>query len=362
MLLFMAFIVAAIAFGGFFEKWTFRDGTKFSAIAMMDGTAERPFVYRQLLPTLANLADRVTPAGIKAKFQNALAENPLKRNMILRFFPNATESADTQNLLRYYALFALTFLSMLLAIFAMRHLCLLLYHDAPAATLAAFAMALLFPILLTEGGYFYDLPELLFMALAVILAWQGRWLLLALVTALATYNKESFLFFVVTLYPLLRTRFSRKTALLIEAGLLAIAVAINIAVKWHYAANPGEIVQSQLLSHLLWLLRPASYLEFEVNYGFPTPKGFNIIHILLLVFLFRNAWRHFPPAFRQHLYIALAINLPLFLAFCYQGELRNLSMLNMGLLVAIMVNISLLLQRHYAGRSDLPFHPPQSNR
>lgn len=354
-LLFMAFIVASAAFGGFFEKWTFRDGTKFSAVAMMDGTAERPFVYRQLVPTVTNLIDQVTPDQIRNKFQSALAENPEKRNFIWRYFPNATESAQAENLWRYYVFYGLTFSCMFLAILAMRQLCIMVTHDKPAATLAAFVMALIFPILQTEGGFFYDIPELLFMALAVIFAMRGQWLALALLTAAATYNKESFLFFVIALYPFLRMHYSAKGSVLIELLLVAIAVVINLVVKWYFAGNPGDVVQSQLISHLLWLIQPSSYFEFEVNYGVPTPKGFNIIHILLLVFLIRGAWKYVPPVFNKHLLIALVINVPLFLAFCYQGELRNLSLLFMGLLLIICINISLTLQHWYRGQRELPF-------
>lgn len=355
MLFFMAFMVASIAFGGFFQKWNFRDGTKFSGIAMMDGTAERPFIYRQLLPATADLIDQLTPQIIKQKFTSAIAADPEKRNMILRFFPRATDSANIDNLWRYYTLYGLSFLAMLLAIFAMRHLCMLLYGDSPSATLAAFAMALIFPVLQTEGGYFYDIPELMFMALAVALAIKGRWLLLAIVTVLATFNKESFLLFAITLFPFLRKRYDLRASILIEGLLLAIAAAVNLAVKWYFADNPGEVVESQLVSHLLWLLHPGSYFEFEVNYGVPTPKGFNIIHILIVALLARRAWKHFQPAFRKHVYIALAINIPLFLAFCYQGELRNLSMLFIGLLMMIFINISLVLQRWYRGSAVLPF-------
>lgn len=356
----MAFIVASASFGGFFEKWNFRDGTEFSAIAMMDGTAERPFVYRQLLPTLANAVDQVVPVSLKDKFQNALAENPEKRNFIWRYFPNATDSTQTENLLRYYTLYGLTFLCMFLAIFAMRHLGIMVIGDRAAATLAAFAMALIFPILQTEGGFFYDIPELLFMSLAVILSMRGKWLVLAIVVALATYNKESFLLFVVALYPFLYQRSGLKASLVIEFLLLAIALGINLAVKWYFSDNPGWVVEFQLMSHILWLLQPGSYFEFEVNYGMPTPKGFNIIHVLLVAFLVRNAWKHIPSVFRKHVLVALLINVPLFLAFCYQGELRNLSLLFVGLLLIILINISLVLQRGYTGSTHLPITNPQS--
>ena len=353
LLIFIAFIIAAASFGGFFLKWEFRDGTHHSAIEMLDGTAKRPFVYRQLLPTMANLVERITPERINQGFQNWLAADPLKHNLIHRFFPNAIDSTNTAYSVRYYALYGLTFGALFLAIFALRAVCHELYPDIPAATLAAFTFALVFPVMLTEGGYFYDMPELLFMALAILLALRGQVVWLGVLTALATYNKESFLLFVITLYPFLRQRFSLRQTLAIEAVLLAIAVAINIVIKLQYADNIGAPVESQLVSHVLWLLKLSSYFAFEVNYGVPTPKGFNILHFILLGILIRQGWRYVPPAVRQHFWIAFVINLPLFLAFCYEGELRNLSMLYMTLVVLITINISRCLQRFY-GAGAIP--------
>lgn len=354
LLIFIAFIVASASYGAFFQKWEFRDGTTYSAIEMFEGTAKRPFVYRQLLPSIANAVEYLTPERINKGFQHWLGANPLKHNMLYRYFPNAKDSTNLAYSVRYYTLYGLAFGSLFLAIFAMRALCREFIPDMPAATLAAFTFAIIFPIMLTEGGYFYDMPELLFMALAVLLAIRGHILLLAIVVALATFNKESFLFFVITLYPFLRTKFSLRNTVIIEIALLAIATIINIVMKLHYANNIGEPVESQLVEHVLWLLKPSSYFSFEVNYGMPAPKGFNIIHVLVLAILVRSGWRHITPAVRQHFWIALVINLPLFLAFCYEGELRNLSMLYMTLVILIAVNISQCLQRFYQGQVDLP--------
>ena len=354
LLLFIAFIVAAASYGGFFQKWEFRDGTTYSAPTMFEGTAKRPFVYRQLLPSMANLIEYVTPDHISQKFEHWLAANPLKHNLIYRYFPNAKDSVASTYSLRYYALYGLSFASLFLAIFALRALCQAHNPDLPAATLAALTFALLLPLMLTEGGYFYDMPELLFMALAVLLAMRGQLLWLVIVTALATYNKESFLFFVLTLYPFLRARYTLRNTILIELGLLAIAVVINLAVKLHYAGNIGEPVESQLMEHLLWLLKPSSYFAFEVNYGIPTTKGFNIVHFALLAILVHNGWRYLAPTVRQHFWIALVINVPLFLAFCYEGELRNLSMLYMTLVILMSINISQCLQRYSGHANQIP--------
>ncbi len=348
-LVFIFFIAAAASYGGFFEKWTFRDGSRISAMAIAEGRAPRPFVYRQLLPALAVAAEKAVPASINQRFQAWLTADPKRHNMIHSYFPNAVDSADAPHAVRYYTLYFLTFGCLLAALFGLRALCFRLYGDLPAATLAALGTALLLPLFLTEGGYFYDMAELLFMVSAVWIALYGPVWLLVPLAAVATYNKESFLLFAIALYPFLRERYSRNTALALEILLIAVAVAVNVLVKYQFRDNPGDPAQFQLWSHLAWLLSPRAYLQFEVNYGVPTPKGLNVIHLFLLWWLARNAWPHLSRAMKQHIWIASGISLPLFLAFCYEGELRNFSLLYVGFAAMLCVNVSGMLQRAYRG-------------
>lgn len=361
--LFLCYIVAAASFGGFFEKWAFRDGMAYSAIEMLEGESKQPFVYRQLMPATANLVNKLVPADINRKFAAWLSADPLKRNFIYRYFSNARDSTNPQYMLRYYVLFAMTFASYFFGILALRAACLEFNPDKTAATLSAFAIALIFPMLTTVGGYMYDMMELLFMALAVLLAARGKVLLLAPLVAIATFNKESFLLFVLTLAPFFLARFSAKKTLLVSILLLGIASLVNLAVKVYYADNPGGFFVNQLPGHLLWLLDPRSYLLFEVNYGAVTTKGLNIVHIVIVAYLVRMAWRHLSPTLRQHTLIAAVINIPLFIAFCYQGELRNLSMLFVSFAVMVSIDITRYLQEFYRPRllnPDQPLHPGNS--
>lgn len=344
---FLCYMVAAASFGGFFEKWAFRDGMAYSAIEMMEGESKRPFVYRQLLPATANLINAIVPQQLNDKFVSVLSADPMKRNFIYRYFSNAKDSTNPEYMLRYYVLFMLCFASYFFGVLALRAVCLEFYPDKVAATLAAFSLALIFPMLTTEGGYMYDMAELLFMALAVLLAAKGRIFLLALVVAIATFNKESFLLFVFALYPFIRARYRLKTTLGIGTLLLGISAAVNLGVKFYYADNPGGFVVNQLPEHIYWLLDPRSYFLFEVNYGAVTTKGFNVIHLIIVAFIVRSAWRFLSPVLRQHVLIAAAINIPFFIVFCYQGELRNLSMLFVGFTIMISVALTRYFQKMY---------------
>lgn len=355
--IFLCYLVAAASFGGFFEKWAFRDGMAYSAIEMMEGESKRPFVYRQLFPATANLVNQLVPPEINQRFSAWLAADPMKRNFIYRYFSNAKDSTNPEYVLRYYVLFGMCFASYFLGILALRAVCLEFYPDKVAATLAAFSIALIFPMLTTEGGYMYDMAELLFMALAVLLAAKGRILWLTVIVAFATFNKESFLLFIFALYPFIRARFSLRQTLGIGSLLLGISAAVNLAVKLYYADNPGGFVVNQLPDHIYWLLDPRSYFLFEVNYGAVTTKGFNVIHLIIVAFIVRSAWRYLTPVLRQHVLIAAVINIPFFIVFCYQGELRNLSMLFVGFTLMISIAISRYFQKIYQASDFKPDSP-----
>jgi hypothetical protein len=355
LLVFIYYLAAAASFGGFFIKWHFSETTEYSLSRMLDGTAEKPFVYRQLLPMIANKVDGVIPQRAKTVFLNKLAEEPPTSNPIQRYFPGATDATEAQYALRYFLVYGMSFLSMFGAMFAIRAACIEVSGDRIAATLTPLVIAAIFPLIQTEGGYYYDNPELLFMALGIWLVLR-RWLIpLVLVTVLGTLNKESFLLVVLTLYPFMAMRYSRKLSIVLAGGLLAIAAAVNLLIKYRYLGNSGPMMAYMLMPHLQFLVDPRNYFRFEINYGILTTKGFNVLHLLLVALLLKTGWRRLMPAARTHAWIALVITAPLFIAFCYRDELRNLSLLTMTLAFLICTTISAALsQAATRGRRDAP--------
>ena len=340
------YVVAAASYNGYFTKWQFRDETpRWALPGMLEGTIERPFVYRQLLPAIANSVEHAMPAKLKERVNRVLLDDNRTHHPITWFYPSAVDARNPQYTLRYYMVFGMSFASLFLAMFAMRAVYMTFQVNRTASTLAPMALAAIFPLILTDGAYFYDFPELLFMNLAVWLAARGRVLWLIPLTAIATFNKESFLFFTLTLFPFLYVRYSLGKALALQSVMLAIAGGINLIVKMKYAGNGGGIVAFNLYENLNFLIHPLSYLRFEYNYGVIMAKGFNIITITIAAILLRSGWSKLPVALRRHVLIALAINVPLFMAFGFHDELRNLSMLIVGVLMIFCVNIALVLEQ-----------------
>lgn len=319
-------MAAAAGFAGYVAKWGLLDESARNSIGhMLEGNADRPFVYRQFLPEIARLADRTLPSGLKDVLTDLVRpEREFRR----------VRAIDRPGLrFPYVAVYSLAFLSLFASLFALRRAALDAGSSELAAMLAPVALALAFPYLQTVGGYFYDPVELLFLALAWLLAARGRWFALLALSLGATLNKESFFFFLPALYPLLRqARAPRPASITVLTAMLVSGLA-SLYTKWLYQDNPGEIASLQLFDNFERYGAPLTWLRLESTYGLPGPAGVFIGTVVIAALILRHGWPRCPQAVREHLLIAAAINVPLVLAFAYTGELRNLSMLYVGFVV-----------------------------
>ena len=321
-------MVAAAGFAGFVGKWAFLDGSEALGIeVMLDGTIQKPFIYRQLVPATANFLELNTPANVKAFVIASVHPD--------KIFVKVKSINLQRYQFRYAVIYYLTFLSFFCSLFLFRRILLDLQLDRLAAVLAPVAMVLAFPYLQTRGGYFYDGFELMFAGAAILAAVRGQVVVLLALTLPATLNKESFFFFVITLYPLLRINLSKIHAIGVACMAVLISGLINITLKLAFAEAPGVAAQWQLFDNMRIYLQPWFYRLTEDTYGLVGPAGVSMLSIALAAVVAVRSWTHCPGHVRQHMFIALAINLPLFVAFCAAGELRNMSMLFPGFVLLI---------------------------
>ena len=330
LLLFTLFwITAAASFSGFMGKWGLRDGDKrFGIEVMLNATAHKPFAYRHLVPMLANFADRMTP-------------EPLKKYVAARIkpektFARATDVINPELRFRYIVICYLSFVSLLLSLFVLRRILLDMRIGDTASIVAPMSFVLALPYVQTIGGYYYDSIELLFMSLAFLIATRGRVLLLVTLALAATSNKETFFFYLPTLYPLLRQRLSPKAALTTTILAILAAGIINVLLKTALFDSPGAVAETDhFLTNIRSYLRPWTYLQYEFTYGIISPKGTFLGTLAVVAIVVLRSWTRCPITVRQHIAIAAALNVPLFFAFCQTGELRNLSLLFVGFVILI---------------------------
>ncbi|MBR1581113.1 MAG: hypothetical protein IJ668_11590 [Selenomonadaceae bacterium] len=372
LLAFVMFTLTAASFEGFFVKWSFHDDY-FDSI--LDGTLLRPWAYRRLMPEAAN-AFRSSLSLDQRDELTAMLEQD-------NFLSAKFRQTDIQPryIIEYYFMYAASFVSFLLSAFVMRRLCTEATGDPIAGTLGSMLFILIFPLLSTVGGYFYDFTELLFFSTAALMAWRGNWIGLLLLTPFAELNKEAYFFLLFALYPLLRRTMPLRKTLLTLGSTLLIAGLIYVAIHEHYAANPGSTtifflptnievfaplialliigliferhraiavaLASTLIAALIAFDVPIVERYFIVEHTYSILSGEQLFlpHLLMLGWLIKSTWSQLPLEWRRHATIAAAINFPLWLLFCYPGELRNLSLLYPTLVVMLSVYINGVIRR-----------------
>lgn len=330
-------VASAASFSAFYEKWHFRElgtrggypGVEFDQ--MIDGSARRPFIYRQLLPDTANWLARVLPIDAITRRLPEDAGTRIGAGLDLR-----AKAHPVQYVIVYIA----TYLSALLAACALYWLCRAVDLPPPTALFATVVFMLIFPLIGVKGGYFFDYPELLFMVVAAWMALKLDWWWIIPIAALGAWNKESFLLFIFTLYPLFRRRRSRLISLLGVSVLVAVCAAVYIPIRIHFAHNPGGSVEWHLKDQINFFLHPFQMFTWiDRTYDLTFPAISSPIGVALLIWTVWRSWRLLPPWLKRNAQIAAVINIPLFLFFCQPGEFRDLSLLLISFALILAFNL-----------------------
>lgn len=342
LLAFIFYVVAAASFNGFFVKWTFRDfGERYSFEEMYDETAHRPFVHRQLMLTVAKEIKASMSAETQQKVLKFFKEKDFstvfsEKKSFLAYYYNRIK-IEPRFSIEYHIVYFLAFTFLFLSMFLIREIGIEITGSAAAGTLAACTFAIIFPIFETWGGYFYDFGEIFFFSLATLLALKGYWLALILIAPVAEYNKESFLFFIATLFPLLAAKLGNKKTFFTLAAAIFLSGLVYLYVKSLYAGNPGGSTEIWLYARLDEIF--TGYINTEITYGVFFGAGMFLPHLLLIAWLVKCTWKKLSPTWKNHIKIAAAINIPLYIIFCWMGELRNLSLLYISFIAMLSIFI-----------------------
>ncbi len=337
------FLAAAASFNGYYSKIGFREDDAVRGFpTIVDGSAARPYVYRQLVPSIANLADRYVPERVRQKlaslrgddgrgFYSSLFSTPIAQNPTYAF--------------RYLVFYLVVFAGAVLASFLYYLLCRTEGFPAPVSLAASTLMILLIPYIQTRGGGYYDdFPEAALLALAVLLARKAHWLWLVPVAFVGTMNKETFILVLLALWPLLKQRSSNWYAIMQVFVLEMVAGAVYLFNRTRFAGNPGGTVEFHLRDQIAYLAHPGFWLfKFGKTYGVFLPEMATLLPALLMGWMIWTSWKHLPPAIRQYGLLTAAMNLPLFFLFCMPGEVRDLSLL----FVVVLLSFAVALARSF---------------
>lgn len=343
------FAVSAAAYNGYRDKAGFENNNAESAPSpgsnavwekpfiemVLDGEMSRPFVFRRMVPFIANTVNAMVPERIQDKLYNAKNSQGV---LLHEKFSSSIVERNRVYFLRYWVLNAIEVLAYFLTTLCCFRFCLLAGFSKHVSLIATMSFMIMVPFFM-DCGKEYDAPEMLFFFVSAILALRGRWIWLLPLAALATANKESYLLFIPLLYPFLR-RYMTAASSMIRLGLVAIpSVLVNIYVHWAYRFSPGENAghyfgrQLRSIPDLFKMAHP------HATYGIILPPTENIFTILFAVWAIWLAWSYISVPLRQHFQLALLINIPLFIVLGNPMEIRTLSMLYISCVVLLATHI-----------------------
>jgi len=341
---------AAASVTGYYERWPFWTGEIAEGsiepyeVLMLKGSAPRPYVYRHLLPDLANFVEIVTPARVQESlYRLVFPQDKSKGSSKFNLLAEVDERVRRTWFFPCFVLYLLTFASAVLAVIGMYLVCAAFGLPAPVRTLAPIITILLAPYFYI---YPYDYSELALLMASSCIALRFDWWWLLPIAVLGAWNKESYFFFILLLYPFLRQRASARHASVAVGALMFLSGLIYLYMRARFAQNAGTPVEiglgdriSSFFDHFLLLTAT------DEVYGLRFFRVSTLLPTLFLIWAFARVWRRFPGPVRMHGKIGAAINFPLYALFCSPNEYRNLSMLSIVFLLMIAFNLQEWLQR-----------------
>lgn len=328
------FLISIAVLFIFLSNWSLLDGMPRNSLAkMVDGSSDKPFVYRQLLPFLVNHVEPILPEAISdvladnvaPLFHRQFAERLINRFKYdepgLRY--RATQDWSQKS---YRVKYVLTVLIMFASLWGtlniLSNIATTVGASESARLIGPMIYALLLPLSFLNGGYYYDFIEQFFISLLLLAALKGNWLLWAIAAIAGQLNKETMLMVPLFLAPLITEKIGLIRALMLTSATSAICFLLYLAVKIVFDLNSGVAMEYNLSSNLAFWSNPTSYTRLADMYaiGFPLPRvSFCLVVIGILIYSV-----HAPrPALLTNT-IALAVLIPIFLILGYYDEFRAL--------------------------------------
>jgi hypothetical protein len=329
------FLISIAVLFVFLSNWSLLDGMPRNSLgAMLAGDAYRPFVYRQLLPSLVNYVEPALPQVITGYLADSIA--PLLHRQFVEPLINRykydepslrNRASQDWSQKSYRVKYVLTVTAMFASLWATLNILANIASMVGASEAVRFigpvVYALLLPLTFLNGGYFYDFIEQFFVSLLLLAGLKGNWLLWALAAIAGELNKETMLMVPLFLAPLITEKIGLIRALMLTSATSAICFVLYMAVKIIFDLNPGAVMENNLSSNLAFWSDPTTYTRLADMYaiGMPLPRvSFWLVVIAIVIY-----GVHAPrPALLSNS-IALAFLIPIFFVLGYNDEFRGLA-------------------------------------
>ncbi len=226
----------------------------------VEGTAYRPYVYRQLVPLMVRAIDAITPAPVRRSIDSTFAAHPLLMRK-LHWAPGYA---------RWFVIvFVLHWLSLILFGACMRDLVDQTWAPrAPVSVAAGVAAIVLTGIHFGYQNFVYDFPQLALFALGLALLGRDRLREFYLLYPIGMLNKETFVLMTLVFVFTRWKRLAFGALLLHVLAQLAIAFAIVGALHYIYRNEPGGTLEFHLSRNLDYHPSARQLLHDVIYVGF----------------------------------------------------------------------------------------------
>lgn len=268
---------------------------------MVDGTANRPFVLRTLIPSTIRIIDNILPVSIK----NHLKSFFERRNWFVEYL-------RSDRAVEYAIALALCFVFFLGFSFVLRRLAKNFYNgDSFLQHIVVFTGMLIIPLCFAYGHYIYDPGTIFLFSLGVLLIVEKRLISMMLIFPIIVLNKETSVLLILVFFIYEYRQMPLKKLVLLSTIMGIAWLIIRILILKAFAGNPGSTVEFHLFNHNLRL------------FANPVAAIYFLVVITVLGLLISHEWKSKQKFLRQGF---LAVFIPMFslaIFFGYVDELRE---------------------------------------
>jgi len=309
---------------------------------MVDGTAFRPFVYRLLLPYIANKII----LSIPEKTSSAIAQLTMSHTTLKSFFSDRNWSIDYAS--EYYVVLILMYASLWGFVFSFRYFFRAVFKTSERFIDAVSLLTILgLPCLYRYNTYLYDFTTLFLFTLGLAMMIRRRWISYLFVFVFACLNKETTILLtcIYTIHFFKHQKLNSSTYTFILLIQIGIYISIKTFIDTLFIHNQGVFLEFWLKRNINFLLQP-----------YPI---FTYLQWLILGFLVIYKWSEKPLFLKQGLLILIPL-LGSTLIWGWIDELRDYYEVYPIVILLISYSMARILQVSiYTARSPLTDNQPE---
>lgn len=235
----------------------------------LDGTIERPYAYRILIPLLAKTFSNLIPLELV----QSLTHSPIPLKTI---FDNLSRGAYPRE-----AAFIITilYLSLLGFAYAERAFVANLGMNAEEQMIVPlFAQLLIIPFT-ALFGFYYDLPQLFLVTLTLVFLHRRNWKTFLVLLAITTLNKETSVLIIPVFLIYYWRKMPRKEFFKLLAWQLGIYAIIRFILAGKFHNNPGSPAFLTIREHYFQYVR------------YPSTFIYTFLFFSVIILLIKRQWK-----------------------------------------------------------------------